>query len=84
MNCVEPAYFQKKLTKMNKMEITVINGKEELTVEIKDKMTIKEILEAIKISSETVVVKRNNEVVIEEEIIEDGDIIEIIRVIYGG
>jgi len=84
MNCAGLAYFQKKLMKMNEMEITVVVGKDEQTVEIQDKMTIKEVLNIMDISSETVVVKRNNEVVIEEEIIEDGDVIEVIRVIYGG
>jgi sulfur carrier protein len=36
------------------------------------------------ISSETVVVKRNNEIVMDEENLHNEDIIEVIRVIYGG
>jgi len=66
------------------MAITVIIGKDKQAVEINENMTIKEVLDTMNISSETVVVKRNNEVVIEEEILEDGDVIEVIRVIYGG
>ncbi len=66
------------------MTITVIIGKDEQTVEIHENMSIKDVLEKMDISSETVVVKRNNEVVIEEEILHDGDEIEVIRVIYGG
>lgn len=66
------------------MEITVIFGKKEENREINKKMTIKEVLNAMNISSETVVVKRNNEIVMDEETLQNGDIIEVIRVIYGG
>lgn len=66
------------------MEVTVIFGEKEENREINEKMTIKEILTAMDISSETVVVKRNNEIVMDEEILQNGDIIEVIRVIYGG
>ncbi|MEL7671780.1 MoaD/ThiS family protein [Methanobacterium sp.] len=66
------------------MEVTVIFGKNEENRVIQEKTTIKEVLDAMDISSETVVVKRNNEIVIEEESLVDGDVIEVIRVIYGG
>ncbi len=66
------------------MEITVIFGKKEESREIQDNITIKEVLDAMDISSETVVVKRNNEIVMDEESLENEDVIEIIRVIYGG
>lgn len=66
------------------MEVTIIFGEKEENREINEKMTIKEILTAMDISSETVVVKRNNEIVMDEEILQNGDIIEVIRVIYGG
>ncbi|MGF7119382.1 sulfur carrier protein ThiS [Methanobacterium oryzae] len=66
------------------MEITVIFGKKEEIKEINEKMTIKEVLNEMDISSETVVIKRNNEIVMDEETLQNGDIIEVIRVIYGG
>lgn len=66
------------------MEITVIFGKKEENKEIQEDTTIKEVLDAMGISSETVVVKMNNEIVMEEESLTDGDVIEVIRVIYGG
>ncbi len=66
------------------MEITVIFGKKEENREIQDNTTIKEVLDTMDISSETVVVKRNNEIVMDEKSLNNGDIIEIIRVIYGG
>jgi sulfur carrier protein len=66
------------------MEITVIFGEKEENREINEKMTIKEVLAAMDISSETVVVKRNDEIVMDEESLENGDVIEVIRVIYGG
>lgn len=66
------------------MEITVIFGKKRENREVQENTTIKEVLDAMDISSETVVVKRNNEIVMDEESLEDEDIIEVIRVIYGG
>ncbi len=66
------------------MEITVIFGKKEENREIQENTTIKEVLDAMDISSETVVVKRNDEIVMDEESLKNGDTIEIIRVIYGG
>jgi len=66
------------------MEITVIFGKKQENREIKDNTTIKEVLNSMNISSETVVIKRNDEIVIDEESLENGDVIEVIRVIYGG
>jgi sulfur carrier protein len=66
------------------MEITVIYQKEEFKKEIKENITIKEALDLMNIPSESVVVKRNNEVVMDEEKIHDKDLIEVIRIIYGG
>ena len=66
------------------MEITVIFGKKQENKEIKEDTTIKEVLDIMDISSETVVVKRNNEIVMEEESLVNGNVIEVIRVIYGG
>ena len=66
------------------MEITVIYQKEEHKKEIEGNITIKEVLDLMHIPSESVVVKRNNEVVMDEEILVDQDLIEVIRIIYGG
>ena len=66
------------------MEVTIIYEKDKQKKVIQDNTTVKEFLELMDISSETVVVKRNNEIVMDEENLEDADIIEVIRVIYGG
>jgi sulfur carrier protein len=66
------------------MEVTVIYEKTEHKKEIQQNTTIKEVLYSMDISSETVVVKKNNEIVMDEENINDGDVIEVIRIIYGG
>ena len=63
------------------------------TLKIKDKveereidgdLTIKDLLDDLDLSSETMVSKKNGEIVIEEDTIEDGDEIEFIQIIYGG
>ena len=65
------------------MNITFIMGEEEKTMEIEGG-NIKNLLQELEIHLETVVVKKNQKIVIEEESLEDGDTIEVIRVIYGG
>lgn len=47
-------------------------------------LTIKDLLDDLDLSSETIVSKKNGEIVIEEAVIEDGDEIEFIQIIYGG
>lgn len=66
------------------MQVKVIIGEDERKPEIPEDYTIKELLKTLEIPSETVVVKKNRSIVIEEELIQEGDIIEIIKVIYGG
>jgi sulfur carrier protein len=66
------------------MQIKVIIGDEESKKETPEDCTIKELLKILEIPSETVVVKKNQSIVIEEELVQEGDTIEIIKVIYGG
>jgi sulfur carrier protein len=66
------------------MKIKLIIGEKEELMEFTDNKTVKNLLDIIEIASETVVVKKNDCIVIDEELIEDGDLIEVIQVIYGG
>ncbi|EKF85850.1 MoaD/ThiS family protein [Methanobacterium formicicum] len=66
------------------MEVTVIIGEDENNMTIEEGKTVKDLLQILEIPTETVVVKKNQTIIIEEESVEDGDIIEVIKVIYGG
>ncbi|HHT18547.1 MAG: MoaD/ThiS family protein [Euryarchaeota archaeon] len=66
------------------MQVTVVIGEDEKQLDIDEGKTVKDLLQMIEIPVETVVVKKNHSIIIEEEIIEDGDLIEVIKVIYGG
>ncbi len=66
------------------MKITVTIGEQSEVKEISNSITIKDLLKILEIPSETVVVKKNEYIVINEEIVEEGDNIEIIKVIFGG
>ena len=46
--------------------------------------TIKDLLDELGLSAQTVVAKQNGELVVEESIINDGDEIQLIQIIYGG
>lgn len=66
------------------MKINVKVGNNEDTVTVSEEKTIKDLLESMDIAAETVVVKKNDYIVIDEEVLQDGDSIEVIQVIYGG
>ena len=50
----------------------------------KENYTIKDLLNDLELSSQTIVPKRNGELVIEESEIHDDDEIRLIQIIYGG
>lgn len=50
----------------------------------KDVYTIKDLILDLGLSSQTIVSKQNGELVIEDTVINDGDKIELIQIIYGG
>ena len=58
-----------------------LNEKRELP---NDDYTIKDLLNELELSAQTVVSKQNGELVIEDTVIEDGDEIQIVQIIYGG
>lgn len=45
---------------------------------------IKDLLNDLGLSAQTIVSKQNGELVIEDTIIEDGDEIQLVQIIYGG
>lgn len=49
-----------------------------------DDYTIKDLLNELELSAHTVVSKQNGELVIEDTVIQDGDEIQIVQIIYGG
>jgi len=66
------------------MEVTVIVGEDKNIMKVDEGKTVKDLLQIMEIPIETVVVKKNHSIIIEEESVEDGDVIEVIKVIYGG
>jgi len=66
------------------MEVTVIIGEDEKKLDVEGDKTVKDLLQMMEIPVETVVVKKNHSIIIEEESVENGDVIEVIKVIYGG
>ncbi len=66
------------------MSIKLINKKDVKEIEFVENTTIETILKNEEIPVETVVIKQNGDTVTEDEIVNDNDEIEIIKVIYGG
>lgn len=46
--------------------------------------TIKDLLNELELSAQTIVSKQNGELVIEDAIIHEGDEIQLVQIIYGG
>jgi sulfur carrier protein len=61
-----------------------MKGKVEEKTSEKDGLKVQDVLDEMELSSETIVSKINGEIVIEESVIEDGDEVEFIQIIYGG
>ena len=49
-----------------------------------DNYTIKDLHNDLELSAQTMVSKQNGELVIEDTVIEDGDEIQLVQIIYGG
>ena len=52
--------------------------------ELKENFTIQDLLNELGLSSQTIVAKQNGELVIEESLINDGDEVNLVQIIYGG
>ena len=50
----------------------------------KENYTIQDLLDELGLSAQTMVSKQNGELVIEDTVIEDGDEIQLVQIIYGG
>jgi sulfur carrier protein len=49
-----------------------------------DNYSINSLLKDLKLSSQTIVAKINKELVVEDTVINDGDEVQLIQIIYGG
>ena len=49
-----------------------------------DDYTIKDLLNELELSAQTIVSKQNGELVIEDTVIEEDDEIQLVQIIYGG
>jgi len=49
-----------------------------------EKYSINDLLNELELSAQTIVSKQNGELVIEDTIIENGDEIQLVQIIYGG
>ena len=49
-----------------------------------DNYTIKDVLTELGLSAQIIVSNQNGELVIEDTVIEDGDEIQLVQIIYGG
>ncbi len=54
------------------------------TRDLKENYSINDLLHDLELSSQTVVAKQNGDLTVEESIINDGDEIQLVQIIYGG
>lgn len=51
---------------------------------LSENYTINDLLSELGLSAQTVVAKQNGDLTIEDSVIEDGDEIQLVQIIYGG
>ena len=54
------------------------------TRDLKENFTIMNLLDELELSAQTIVAKQNGELTIEDSVINDGDEINLVQIIYGG
>lgn len=54
------------------------------TRELAENYTVQDLLNDLELSAQTIVAKQNGELTIEDSIIEEGDEIQLVQIIYGG
>ena len=54
------------------------------TRDLKENFTIRNLLDELELSIQTIVAKQNGELTIEDSVINDGDEINLVQIIYGG
>lgn len=52
--------------------------------QLKEDFTIKNLLDELKLSSQNIISNKNGELTIEDSVINDGDEIQLVQIIYGG
>ena len=52
--------------------------------ELREEYTVQDLLNDLGLSSQTIVAKQNGDLTIEDSIINDGDEIQLVQIIYGG
>ncbi|MEA4958026.1 hypothetical protein SDC9_32161 [bioreactor metagenome] len=66
------------------MSFTLIFENKKEDRELEGEITILDVLNELDVSIESTVVKNNGEIVEEETIIQDGDELQVIQIVYGG
>ena len=54
------------------------------TRDLKENFTIRNLLDELELSAQTIVAKQNGELTVEDSVIKDGDEINLVQIIYGG
>ncbi len=67
-----------------KVKVVLIPENSEKELEIPEGSKVLDVLKKLGLNRETHVVKLNGEIVVEEESVREGDVLEIIRVVSGG
>lgn len=66
------------------MKVTATYQGKKHVIELKERSTVRQLLETMKINPETVLVGRKKEIIPETTLLADKDSVELIRVISGG
>ncbi|NIO19691.1 MAG: thiamine biosynthesis protein ThiS [Candidatus Aenigmarchaeota archaeon] len=66
------------------MKIVVQFAERKKNVEVPEKSKVIDVIKKSKVNPETVIVRRGDEILLEEDLVKKNDSIELIRIISGG
>ena len=66
------------------MKVNVIFRGKKKVLDLAKDSKVNEIFSSLDINPETVIIKRDKEIILEDEILKDSDNIELVRIISGG
>ena len=66
------------------MEIFIEKENKTIDYEVSEKIELKEVLKKLNISLDSIILVKNNEVCLEDELVSDSDKIKILSVVSGG
>ncbi len=66
------------------MKVVVRLGEKRRSIEVPERSKVRDVIREAKVNPETVIVRRGEDILLEEDVVKRGESLEFIRIISGG